>query len=159
MCSKNCGAWFSKFVLLLLAGIFILSGSCAFFALFTQSVKFNETLEGQLDLKDDTFYDEGGNWEDYNISISAGTWYCDTYKAVLKSGKRYSFEVWTDRDVSVVLDIDELNQQLGPWNDSSDGYLRYEVPSTYTGTLNFQFYLRAEYVGDTSWYRFRINEE
>lgn len=54
-----------------------------------------------------------------------------------------------------------LGKDLGAWSDgdhSWDGYLKYDIPSSYTGELNFDFYLHSDYVGSDSWYKFRINE-
>ena len=113
-------------------------------------VPFNKIIEGEIDFKDD-------HSPDSNDSI----FYWDWYQVRLNSSKTYSLELWTDPDTPIHFECKELGQDLGAWDDGDgawDGHLLYEFPPDLS-KVGFDFYLRADYVLDESWYEFRINEE
>ena len=129
---------------MLLVGCAMLMGGCSL-------VTFNEVIDGEL-----TFGDEHSS--DSNDYV----FYWDYYEVNLAAGKSYSLELWTDSGCPVHFECDDLGQDLGAWDDGNgtwDGYLLYQFPSSFSGTLGFDFYVRADYVGAASWYRFRINED
>lgn len=130
-------------------GILILAAGCALLDLFSP-VKFNTIIEGKIDFTDKYS-------EDSNDLI----FYWDYYEVNLKSGKTYSLELWTDPGCPIHFECKQLGVDLGAWSDGNgtwDGYLKYNIPTSFTGTFKFDFYLRADHVGSSSWYRFRINE-
>ena len=113
-------------------------------------VPFNKTIEGEIDFKDRFSTDSNDRY-----------FYWDWYKIRLNASKTYSLELWTDPDVPIHFECDQLGEDLGAWSDgdeSWDGYLLFEFPSG-LNEIGFDFYLRADSVGKDSWYQFRINEE
>ncbi len=126
-------------------------GGCDLWAMLTGGVQFNKVIENELTYNDKNSTDSN----DYMF-------YWDYYEVRLDAGKSYSLELWTDPDAPIHFECDPLGQDLGAWSDgdnSWDGYLLYTIPSSFSGKLGFDFYVRADYVGDNSWYRFRINEQ
>ncbi|HON87843.1 MAG TPA: hypothetical protein P5519_01395 [Spirochaetia bacterium] len=126
-----------------------LVAGCALLDLFN-SVKFNTIIEGEIEYSDE-------HSEDSNDLM----FYWDYYEVTLKTGKSYSIELWTDPGCPIHFECDDLGQDLGAWSDGDgtwDGYLKYTIPSSFTGKLGFDFYLRADFVGSRSWYKFRVNE-
>ena len=124
-------------------------GGCTFLNLIG-GVPFNQVIEGELDFRDD-----------HSSDSNSYIFYWDWYRIRLDRSKTYSLELWTDSDTPIHFECDQLGQDLGAWDDGDgtwDGYLLYEFPSDLS-TVEFDFYLRADYVGSDSWYEFRINEE
>ena len=137
-------------LVVLLAGVVAISG-CALLSLLGGGVRLNEDIEGELIYSDEHSNDSTGK-----------TFYWDWYEVRLDSGKSYSLELWTDPDCPLHFECDDLGGDIGAWSDADgewDGYLLYEIPSSFSGKLGFDFYVRADYVDESSWYRFRINEE
>ncbi|MEJ5189312.1 MAG: hypothetical protein WHT84_08900 [Breznakiellaceae bacterium] len=128
--------------------VFIVVGYALFDFLF--SVTVNTIIEGKIE-----FSDKSSRDSNYYV------FYYDDYSVMLKSGKTYSLELWNDPDIPIHFECDDLGQDLGAWSDNGkwDGYLLYPIPSSFTGKLEFDFYLRSDYVGSDSWYKFRINEK
>ena len=124
-------------------------GGCSILNLLG-GVPFNKIIEGEIDFRND-------HSSDSNDLI----FYWDWYQIRLDRSKTYSLELWTDPDVPIHFECDELGEDLGAWDDGDgtwDGYLLYEFPSDLS-KVGFDFYLRADYVSEPSWYEFRINEE
>ncbi len=137
-------------VAVVLAAAIALSG-CALIDLLGGGVQFNKLIEAEITYSDDHSQDSNDLY-----------FYWDWYEVRLASGKSYSLELWTDPGCPLHFECDMLGQDLGAWSDGDgewDGHLLYEIPSSFSGKLGFDFYVRVDYVGESSWYRFRINEE
>jgi len=136
--------------LVLVALCAVALGGCELWTLITGGVQFNKIIEGELTYTDN-------HSPDSNDLI----FYSDRFEVRLDAGKTYSLELWTAPDVPIHFECDELGQDLGAWSDGDktwDGYLLYEIPSSFSGKLSFDFYVRADHVDSDSWYKFRINE-
>ena len=137
--------------LTLTASVALASGGCAIANLLSGGVRFNEVIEGEL-----TYDDDHG--EDSNDLM----FYWDSYQVRLADRTSYTLELWTDPDVPIHFECDQLGKDLGAWSDGDatwDGYLSYAFPASFSGKLEFDFYVRADNIGDDSWYEFRINDE
>ena len=122
---------------------------CTFLNIFS-GVAFNKVIEGEITFKD--------KW---SIDSNDRYFYWDWYKIQLRSSRTYSLELWTDPDVPIHFECDQLGEDLGAWDDGDgtwDGYLLYEFPEGLS-SVGFDFYLRSDSIGPDSWYQFRINEE
>lgn len=133
----------------LLAGTALMLSGCALFGLFGGAVAFDTIIEDTISFEDDHSTDSNDYW-----------FYWDWYEVRLDPSRSYTLELWTDPDCPIHFECDQLGQDLGAWDDgdqSWDGYLLYTLPAG-LDSVGFDFYLRSDYVGDTSWYQFRINE-
>ncbi len=113
-----------------LALVLAILAGCALLDLFS-SVKFNTIIEDEIEYSDE----HGDDSNDL-------TFYWDYYEVTLKSGKSYSIELWTDPGVPIHFECDDLGQDLGAWSDGDhtwDGYLKYDIPASFTGKLGFDF--------------------
>lgn len=151
MSAPKCLNPFRTFSLVLIVLCAAALGGCDLWAMLTGGVQFNKVIEDEL-----TYTDE------HSTDSNDYVFYWDYYEVKLDEGKSYSLELWADPEAPIHFECDLLGEDLCTWSDgnqSHDGYLLYDIPSSFTGKLGFDFYVRADYVGADSWYQFRINEQ